>query len=314
MKRTLLFLAVALGVSGASARTINIGLGYIPNVQFAPFYVAQEEGYFKREGLDVKFQHGYVSELMPLLLQGKLDFVVGDAEDAILARSQGAPVKYVMAMYQKLPVTVFSLPGKGIDTPADLRGRTIGIPGTFGSSYFALQALLSANKLGEKDVKLAPIGFTQVEAVRAGRVDAAVGYVNNDVLQLRAAGVTANTLDVTKAYPMVGVGMIGTEKTLADAVARKVVRAAQRGVAFTVQNPQKAFQIATSKAYAGSAGGTLDVMKASVELMKGGAFYGNINPTSWGRAVGYLQSSGRVPKTFKASDFYSGAYLDKTVK
>jgi NitT/TauT family transport system substrate-binding protein len=313
MKRILLLL-LALGASGASARTINIGLGYIPNVQFAPFYVAEKEGYFKKEGLDVNFQHGYVSELMPLLLQGKLDFVVGDAEDAILARSQGAPVKYVMAMYQKLPVTVFSLPGENIRTAGDLKGKTIGIPGTFGSSYFALQALLSANKLSEKDVKLAPIGFTQLEAVRAGRVDAAVGYVNNEVLQLRSGGVTPNTLDVTRAYPMVGVGLIATEKTLSDAVARKVVRAAQRGVAFAVANPQRAYQIATSREYAGSGGGTLDVLKASVELMKGGSVAGGINAANWGRAVGYLQTSGRVPKRFKASDFYSGAYLDKTVK
>ncbi|MDG9393359.1 ABC transporter substrate-binding protein, partial [Streptococcus pneumoniae] len=74
----------------ASVRTVNVGLGYVPNVQFTPFYVADKLGYFKAEGLNVKFQHGYVNELMPLLLQGKLDFVVGDPEDAIFARTQGA--------------------------------------------------------------------------------------------------------------------------------------------------------------------------------------------------------------------------------
>ncbi|PYE54180.1 ABC transporter substrate-binding protein [Deinococcus yavapaiensis] len=306
--------ALLAGSAGAQSRTITIGLGYIPNVQFAPFYTAEQQGYFKREGLNVKFQHGYVSELMPLLLQGKLDFVVGDPEDAILARVQGAPVKYVMAVYQKLPATLFSLPGEGIDAANDLRGKTIGIPGAFGSSYFALQAFLKANKLSERDVRLAPIGFTQLEAVRAKRVDAAVGFVNNEVVQLRASGIRPNTLDLTKAYPMVGAGLITTEKVLADAVAKKVVRAAQRGVTFTISNPQRAFEIATSAAYAGPNGGTLDVLKASVALMRGGAFVGAIDARNWGTAVGFLQTSGQVPKRFKPSDFYSGAYLDKSVK
>lgn len=314
LSAALLASAASAQASGpqAARQTVNIGLGYIPNVQFAPFYSAAKEGYFAREGLNVNFKHGYVSELMPLLLQGKLDFVVGDAEDAIFARAQGAKVKYVLAMYQKLPVTVFSLPKAGIQTPADLKGKTIGIPGTFGSSYFALQALLSANKLTEQDVKLAPIGFTQLEAVRAGRVDAAVGYVNNEVVQLRAGGVRPNTLDVTAAYPMTGVGLITTEKTLSGDLARKVVRAAQRGIAFTVRAPEKAF--ANSRAYIGSAGGGLDVLRASVPLMRGGAVMGEINPTNWARAVAFLQGGKRLPEGAKATDFYSNAYLDKSVK
>ena len=60
-----------LGVLPASAqaapRTVTIGLGYVPNVQFTPFYVADKLGYYAAEGVQVKFQHGYVSELMPLL-------------------------------------------------------------------------------------------------------------------------------------------------------------------------------------------------------------------------------------------------------
>jgi len=312
MKHALVVTLLLAGVASAQKNTVNIGLGYIPNVQFAPFYAAEKEGYFTREGLTVSYKHGYVSELMPLLLQGKLDFVVGDAEDAIFARAQGAPVKYVMAMYQRLPVTVFSLPKAGIKTPADLKGKTIGIPGAFGSSYFALQALLSANKLTERDVKLAPIGFTQLEAVRAGRVDAAVGYVNNEVVQLRASGEGVNTLDVTRAYPMVGVGLITTEKTLGTDLARKVVRAAQHGITLTIRDPQRAFQASAS--YIGTGGGGIDVLKASVPLMKGTRGVGEMNAARWTSAVAFLQRTGKLPKSFKPADFYTNAYLTKNIK
>ncbi len=300
----------------AAPRTVNIGLGYIPNVQFTPFYVADKLGYFRAEGLNVKYQHGYVSELMPLLLQGKLDFVVGDPEDAIFARAQGADVKYVMAMYQKVPVTVFSLPGKKIGSVADLKGKTVGIPGTFGSSYFALGALLDSARLKESDIRLASIGFTQLEAVRSGRVDAAVGYINNEVVQLTAAGIKASTLDVTAAYPMVGVGLMTTGKTLPSDIAKKVVRAAQRGLKFTVANPAQAFKVA--QPVFGNGGGTLDVLRASVPLMQSGMTaqngLGYSDPVAWAKALAYLQKEGKVPASFKAGEFYSNALISKTMK
>lgn len=300
----------------AAPRTVNIGLGYIPNVQFTPFYVADKLGYFKAEGLNVRYQHGYVSELMPLLLQGKLDFVVGDPEDAIFARAQGADVKYVMAMYQKIPVTVFSLPGKKISNVNDLKGKTVGIPGPFGSSYFALGALLDSANLKESDVRLASIGFTQLEAVKAGRVDAAVGYINNEVVQLGAAGIRANTLDVTAAYPMVGVGLMTQGRTLGSDIAKKVVRATQRGLKFTTGNPAQAFKVA--QPVFGTGGGGLEVLKASVPLMQSAITAQNglgfSDPAAWTKALAYLQKEGKVPATFKASDFYSNALISKTMK
>ncbi|GGR34924.1 ABC transporter substrate-binding protein [Deinococcus ruber] len=314
----LLLAALSLGAvaQAQSTRTVNIGLGYIPNVQFTPFYVADKLGYFKAEGLNVKYQHGYISELMPLLLQGKLDFVVGDPEDAIFANVQGAGVKYVMAVYQKVPVTVFSLPGKKISSVADLKGKTVGIPGPFGSSYFALGALLDSGKLSESDIKLASIGFTQLDAVRSGKVDAAVGYINNEVVQLAASGVKADTLDVTTAYPMVGVGLMTLQKTLSADIAKKVVRAVQRGLKFTVASPAQAFKVA--QPVFGAGGGGLDVLRASVPLIQSpvtaASGLGYSDPAAWSKAIAYLQKSGKVPASFKATDFYSNALISKTLK
>ena len=250
------------------------------------------------------------------MLQGKLDFVVGDPEDAVFARSAGQPVKYIMAMYQKVPVTVFSLASKNIRSAADLKGKVIGLPGTFGSTYFALGALLESAGLAESDVKLASIGFTQLEAVRGGRVDAAVGYVNNEVVNLKAAGVPVNTLDVTRAYPMVGVGIITTEKNLGGDLAKKVVRASQRAMRFTISDPARAFQIGQKDF--GSGGGSLSVLQASLPLMQSALTktngLGYSDPAAWSKAVAYLQKQGKVPTSFKASDFYSNAAVSKTVR
>ncbi|WP_135229098.1 ABC transporter substrate-binding protein [Deinococcus fonticola] len=316
MQRTLLTLLLAtVTAASAQTRTVNIGLGYIPNVQFTPFYVADKLGYFKAEGLNVNFQHGYINELMPLLLQGKLNFVVGDPEDAIFARNQGAPVKYVMAMYQKSPVTVFST--KALKSAADLKGMTVGIPGPYGSSYHAIQAVLDeANLQDGRDVKLASIGYTQLDAVRGGKVDAAVGYINNDVVQLRASGTKVNTLDLSGAYPMVGVGLITLEKNLSGTLAKQVVRASQRGLKFTVGSPAQAFK--TAQSVFGKNGGTLDVLKASTPLMTSAYTaqngLGASTPTNWAKAVAALVKQGKLPAGARATDFYTNSLVSKTLK
>lgn len=307
---------LTLGSAGAQTRTVTIGLGYFPNVQFTPFYVAEKLGYYRAEGLSVKFQHGFINELMPLLLQGKLDMVVGDPEDAIFAKNQGADVRYVMAMYQKSPVTVFSL--SPLNTPADLKGKTVGIPGPFGSSYHAIQALLEDAKLREgQDVKLSTIGFTQQEAVRAGRVDAAVGYLNNDVVLLgKATGKRVYSLDLSGPYPMVGAGLIGTGKGLSGDLARRVVRASQRGLKFTVSDPGRAFTLA--QPVFGAQGGSLDILKASTALMTSAytqqSGLGAMNPAAWTKAVAALVRQEKLPAGAKATDYYSNSFISKTLR
>lgn len=316
MKRLLTALLPLLALGSAQAqKTVTIGLGYLPNVQFTPFYVADKLGYFKSEGLNVKFQHGYVSELMPLLLQGKLDFVVGDPEDAVFARNQGAPVRYVMAMYQKSPVTIFSLSPLG--SAAALKGKTLGIPGPFGSSYHAVQALLSSAGLqAGRDVQLVNVGFTQQEAVRTGRVVAATGYVNNDVVLLRAAGKKVYTLDPASAYPMVGVGLIAQDKTVSTDLARRVVRASQRGLRYTVGNPAQAFRVA--QPVFGASGGSLEILRASLPLMKGTytakGGLGASDPAAWQKAVAALVQQGKLPASAKAGDYYTNGLIDRKLR
>ena len=136
-------------------------MGYIPSVQFAPFYVAQEKGYFKDAGLDVNFRYGFESDLLKLVGTNELPFMIGSGEEVILGRSQGLPVRYVMRWYRKFPVVLFAKAAKGIKSPADLVGKKVGLPGLFGASYVGWQALVSASGLDPAKVNLQSIGFTQ---------------------------------------------------------------------------------------------------------------------------------------------------------
>src|SRR6266508_4442456 len=95
-------LVAASGTAAAgSPQKLIVGLGYIPSVQFAQFYLAQQAGYYRDAGLDVTFQNGRDSDLVPLAGQGALDIALADGTSVIPAVGQGIPVKYIASIYEK---------------------------------------------------------------------------------------------------------------------------------------------------------------------------------------------------------------------
>lgn len=316
MKHWIVVLMVCCGL--AMGQKIRVGLGYLPDVQFAPFYAGVVEQFYGKKGLEVEFQHGFSSELYPLLIQGRLDLVVADAEDVIALRTQGAPLRYVLALYQEVPNALFSLASKNIRSVRDLKGKTIGIPGRFGTSYTSLQAMLRAAGLGENQVKVMEIGFTQAEAVLRGRVDVAMGFVNNEPLVLRAQGVELNVIAAGSYNRSPGVGVIASEKSLENTeLIRKFLAATQEAMAFTLKNPRKAFE--ASKTYIPNlAAERYSVLEASLKLYqstysrKEGLGYSN--PSGWDSALALLKGSKRVTTTLPAAAFYTNQYLTPRVQ
>jgi len=237
---------VATGATSARSsgplRKLTIGLGYIPDVQFAPFYVAQARGYFRDERLDVEFKQGFDVDVLKLLGTGALNFGIAGGDEVMIARSQGVPLVYVGTWFQKYPVTVMALDKANIRTVADLKGRTIGVPGRYGATYVGLLALLDSAGLKESDVQLREIGFTQVQALTQGQVDAVVGYTNNEPVQLRALGQTITTINVFDKVNLASNGLVTDEKTVNGdpALVRAVVRAVMRGIQDTIADPAAA--------------------------------------------------------------------------
>ena len=73
-------------------KNVSIGLGYIPNIQFAPFYVAQSKGYYKAAGLNVTFHHGFVNDVIGSMVLGHDNFAFATGDEELVARSKNLPV------------------------------------------------------------------------------------------------------------------------------------------------------------------------------------------------------------------------------
>lgn len=226
-------------------RTVTLAMGYIPNVQFAPFYVAVDRGYFADEGIQVQFNYGWETDLLKLVGSDELQFAIASGDQVILARSQGLPVVYVLNWYRRFPVCVVSLAETGIRRPADLVGKRVGTPALYGASYIGWRALLEAAGIREADVQLISIGYTQVAALTEKQVDAAVCYAMNEPVQMRQAGYQVEVIYVADYANLVSNGLITNEKTIKERpdLVQGMARATLRGLAYTLDHPDEAFEI-----------------------------------------------------------------------
>ena len=309
----------ATPATGGALRKITIGLGYIPDIQFAPFYVAKEKGYFREAGLDVEFKQGFDTNVLQLLGTGALSFGVVGGDELLVARSQGVPIVYVGSWFQKYPITVVALESAGIRTAADLKGRTIGVPMRAGATYVGLRALLDSAGMKESDVQIREVGFTQVQALTQKQVDAVVGYANNEPVQLKTLGQAITTINVFDSVTLVSNGMIANEKTLQEdpALVRAIVAAMIRGVQDVIANPAEAVNLCIP--YIPGSSEKRDqlraVLDATIPLFQSPTAtqngFGYSDPAAWQssadllRKLGVLGSAVDVPKSF------SNEYLPK---
>src|SRR5512137_2211876 len=240
----LLLLCACSGKPSGNLTQVRLPLGYIPDIQFAPLYVAVEKGYFSEVGIQVAFDYSMETDITALVGANQIQFGVVSGEQVLLARAQGLPVVYVAAWYQQYPVSVVAKSDQNIHSPADLRGKTIGLPGLYGANYIGLRALLHAGGLSESDVKLDSIGYTQVESLATDRDQAVSVYTNNEPIQLRAKGYDLTELRVADYVKLASNGLLTNEKTIKDRpeLVKGMVNAILRGTADTIADPEGAYQ------------------------------------------------------------------------
>jgi NitT/TauT family transport system substrate-binding protein len=237
--------------SPAGTTKLVVGLGYIQSIQFAPFYLAQQAGYYKAAGLDVTFQNGNDDTLVTLVGQGAVDIGLADGTSVIPAVAQGVPIRYVTTIYAKLPNIVFAKASSGIKTVADLKGKKLGTPGKFGSSWIMLQALLKSAGLttSDLDIQLYP-DFGQGAALAQGAIDAATGFVNNEPVQLGLAGTPTSVITVDSILPLPGNGLIAGVDTLKNkhAALKAFVAATLHAMADITADPNVAIDASIAQA------------------------------------------------------------------
>jgi NitT/TauT family transport system substrate-binding protein len=308
-------------VTPATATKLTVGLGYIPSVQFAAFYRADQAGYYAAEGLDVTFQNEIDANLVPKVGAGTVDLGLADGTSVIPAVSQGIPIRYLATVYGKFPSIVFAKASSGIATAADLKGRKIGIPGKYGSSWIMLQALLASAHLKVDDVTIVEYpDFGQGAAVAQGAVFAATGFVNNEPVQLAMNGEKVTILRIDKVTPLPGPGIIASTTTISG---RKValagfVRATLKAMNEIAASPSVGVDAAVKAVpdLAKNKDLQLAILTATIEAWRpataaaGTPVTGAVDKPGWEASLAFMTSLGLVPKPVTVDGLVDASITD----
>jgi len=296
-----------------------VGLGFIPSVQFAQFYLADQAGYYRDEGLEVTFQNEIDANLVPKVGQGQVDIGISDGTSVIPAVSQGIPIQYVATIYGQFPSIVFGKESSGIAAAADLKGKKLGIPGRYGSSWIMLQALLGSAGLTPNDLQIVEYpDFGQGAAVAQGAVDAATGFANNEPVQLELAGTPAFVLHVDDVTALPGPGLIVSTATASskhDAVAG-FVRATLKAMGDIVANPATGLDaaIAAVPDLGQDRATQAAILDATIKVWlpagSGAAgSLGAIDRQGWQASIDYMMTLGLVPTPVTVDQVVSEEFI-----
>ena len=315
-------IAVALAGCGAlqtptatpETTHVRLPMGFVANVQFAPWYVAVERGYFADEGIELEFDYGdYDTKGVQLVAAGWTPFAIASGDQVLRARAQGMPVITFVNWWQRFPVAVVALEDSGIQRPADLEGRKVGIPETFGAaSYIGWRALVAATDLNPDAVDLEVIGYAAVENLTVDRVEAAVVYANNEPVQLSQRGYETNVISVADYAPIVSNGVIASEEVVENdpELVRAFARAFLRGLEDTLQDPDEAFEIC--KGYAEGLEENAEVQRAVLEASLAywrGEPLGRSEPEAWRNTVEVMKGADLLEGEVDPDEAFTNAFL-----
>lgn len=246
---TLALLLVALPAAARQPVDQTFFLTFVPNIQFAPVYVAIEKGYFADAGVNVTIEYGDENVGVDLIAANERQFGLISGEEVIKARANERPVVYVYEWFQKYPVGIVA--PEGVESIKDLAGRKVGIPGRFGASYNGLIALLAASDMKESDIQLEPIGFNAPDVFCVGGVEASVVYINNEPLAIeqRIKQNACNNIPAITVFPvsesadLVSNGIVTNEETIKNDpdLVLGMVEAFDKGLRDTINNPAEAY-------------------------------------------------------------------------
>jgi len=298
-------LAVFLAEPAAAVDKVTLQLKWITQAQFAGYYVAKDKGYYREAGLDVTINAGGPDVAPPQVIAGGgADVIIDWMPSALAAREKGVALVNVAQPFKKSGLELTCRAETGIKTPADLKGRTLGV--WFSGNEYPFLSWMA--KLGYKTdgspggVKVVKQGFN-VDPLLQKQADCISTMTYNEYWQVIDAGFNPSQLVVFK-YEDQGVatledGLYVIEGKLRDpAFLTKIatfVKASMRGWQYARQNSDEATKIVLANDTTGAQTEKHQrrMMDEIAKLLDTGD--GKLDPADYERTVATLLAGGSDP-------------------
>ena len=299
--------AGAASSGGTELTPVKLQLQWVAQAQFAGYYAALDQGYYKEQGLDVSIVEGG-PDIVPqdVLSAGDVDYAISWVPKVLGSIEKGAKITNVAQIFERSGTTQISFKDKGITTPADLKGKNVGSWG-YGNEWELFAGMQKAG-VAVGDIKLVQQAF-DMNGFLAGDIDAAQAMTYNEYAQVLesenpATGQLFTPADLNViSWNDVGTNMLqdaiwaNSDKLSSDTAYQdqttRFIKASIKGWVYARDNPQAAADIVTN---AGSQLGkshqlwqTNEVNKLIWPSASGGI--GMISDVAWTRTVGIAKGT-----------------------
>ncbi len=251
MKRTLLFVLILIIPSLAAAAKLSVILDWFVNPNHGPIIIAQENGYFAEQGLEVEIiAPAGAADPPKLVAAGKIDLAISYQPQLHLQVHAGLPLVRVGTLIATPLNCLLVLDEGPIRSIADLKGRKIGYS-VAGVEEALLTAILGRYDLSLADVELVNVNWSLSPSLMSGQVDAVIGaYRNFELNQMEIEGIKGRCFYLEEEglppYDELIYVAHRTEHNK-DAI-RRFLTATEKATQYIVNHPQQSWEIFSATA------------------------------------------------------------------
>lgn len=288
----------------------SLRLKWVCQAQFAGYYSALKEGYYKDVGLSVTIDPAGPN-ISPIqsVTSGVNEFGIAGAEQIITAIDNKVPIVAIAVIYRETPEALVSKKELNIKTPKDLEGKTVGVVYENDENLYRL--FLKKNKVDENNIKEVP-AITGISQVMTDQVDAKMAYEMNDAILLELEGEKVNLLRFRDYGVKVYADTIFTTKEMVEKhpdKVKKFLKASLKGWNYAIENPEKSvsqlIEINPTLKYEHQLG----YLKGSIPLIMTDEKIGVSDSKIWENMIDNLYENKMIKKKIKASEVYTNEFL-----
>lgn len=263
MKRTTLRALTALTLAtlcgtGAWAQAkldkVTIAGWSKPITEITNLLVEDEKGFFRARGIELAYLSGAGGgDAIRNLLSGQGDVAFTDPGSFFAALDRGEKLRAIYDIYPQNVFNVVALKSSGIRTPADLKGKKIGVYSLSSGTRSHLQVLLHQAGLTEKDVTIVVTGLLNFAPLMQGQVDATAATDTGLAIGRQKGLGEVNVMEVRQSLNVSSDLFIVREETYQQKkdVLRRFLAAYRDSAAWMIASPQEAARLAVKRAIDG---------------------------------------------------------------
>ena len=307
----LVMLTAGLAFAAHAADKVTIQLKWVTQAQFAGYYVAQEKGYYKAEGLDVTIKPGGPDISTPQVIAGGgADVIVDWMPSALASREKGVALVNIAQIFNRSGMMLTCRKDSGIRSPSDFRGKTLGV-WFYGNEYPFLSWMSQLGiptKGGSNGVTVLKQGFN-VDPIFQKQAHCVSTMTYNEYWQVVDGGLSPSELVVYKyedqRVATLEDGLYVLEKNLSNSAfvnkMARFLRASIKGWEFAANNPDTAADIVLENDDTGAQTEKhqrrmmREINKLIVGFYSKGQGVGYLKPSDYERTVNVLLASDSDP-------------------